>query len=745
MESMALEEFVIDLCEESAHGALLTFWLFQSHLHDLAKNPQSAAFKTCRRIYNKVQHIVFGAGDIRRREKIYQNVLPVTVLSAVILGSVAVPQLSTFAGPMAISQARRPIIQVEERTEISQNQNPPRSNTLPPNGKLVRGRPVSMQDPPKPKLDLNTKAEISLAHQESVAQQGGAMKMALQKAGISDPRGSSTPDVRLKPNPKEPSSERSSREPSRTRSAFSRRHSHQTKGGPSPLSDAQKARLLRSNYFRCETQFIAALENISNRLVQIPKPARLSALRAELALVNNDLSVEVDIPVLCPATLVDGSPSRTRHHRVVRINGAEATVLNSAEKVPYLLMIEILRDDFDFNPSNPNNEGLLIKLQSGTRTQGRIFDLLDQAQLTPRQTPQEPVVDSVFEPATGDLANASLIDDPEASTAKQSIDSKQTIVPGSRTSSGPFALSTATFSTPRTSEMSSRESGDPARKKSSLSIGKVQVPDQHDFSALATHIRTAAMMLAQLDASGSKRPREEVAAIKAKIIESMQELEDQNFDIEEPTHITFEPSLSGVEKQDTAAWTASPIDPEAGAARMENDQKTGGVKRTGDRDDPSAAMFGEEWTSKKERIKKSSPYGWMKNWDLLSVIIKTGADLRQEAFACQLIQVCEKIWMEAKVDVWVRNMRILVTGESSGLIETITNGVSLHSLKRSLTIASVASGNNPRGRIATLKDHFTKVCHCPQRWPSNKIDLWRTGECHLPEGARCICTLPCGL
>lgn len=43
------------------------------------------------------------------------------------------------------------------------------------------------------------------------------------------------------------------------------------------------------------------------------------------------------------------------------------------------------------------------------------------------------------------------------------------------------------------------------------------------------------------------------------------------------------------------------------------------------------------------------------------------------------------------------------------MIETITNGTSLHSLKRSLTIASIASGKNPRGRIATLKDHFIKA------------------------------------
>jgi phosphatidylinositol 4-kinase B len=152
----------------------------------------------------------------------------------------------------------------------------------------------------------------------------------------------------------------------------------------------------------------------------------------------------------------------------------------------------------------------------------------------------------------------------------------------------------------------------------------------------------------------------------------------------------------------------------AGAARMENDQKTGGVQRKGDRDDPSAATFGEAWNMKKERIRKASPYGWMKNWDLVSVIVKTGADLRQEAFACQLIQVCDKIWEDAGTPVWVKRMRILVTGESSGLIETITNGVSLHSLKRSLTLATIASGQNPRGRIATLKDHFIKAFGAPE-------------------------------
>lgn len=284
--------------------------------------------------------------------------------------------------------------------------------------------------------------------------------------------------------------------------------------------------------------------------------------------------------------------------------------------------------------------------------------------------------------------------------------------------------------------------------------------DQPDFSALATHMRTASQMLAQLDATSGKRPRYEVAAIRAKIIASMQSLEEQSFDLDDGQGPTFDTiiakastasvaspvppvinalglsSVDGARSNssdtvlvgstednedaaasagaDAAAAAATSVNPNAGIARMENDFKTGGLQRKGDRDDPSAAVFGEAWDIKRERIRRSSPYGWMKNWDLVSVIVKTGADLRQEAFACQLIAVCDKIWEEADVSVWVKQMRILVTGESSGLIETITNGVSLHSIKRSLTLASIESGQNPRRRIATLKDYFVKAFGSPE-------------------------------
>ena len=512
-----------------------------------------------------------------------------------------------------------------------------------------------------------------------------------------------------------------------------RRHSHRVKTllNHVDVNPAQKSRLLRQNYFRCQMAFLAALEGISNRLVVVPKPARLSALRAELALIAQDLPAEVDVPVICPPTLVNGSPSKSRHHRIVRLNPAEATVLNSAEKVPYLLMVEVLRDDFSFDPYSLDNQRLVSTLlaEQGAGNRKRIFDLSEAPRIQNAGVRlNEPSADSVFEPTTGDLGSSPFLksfdDDPTSKRPPQPSH------PQRISSSATTVVTTMSdMATPRSSETETSGSSSPGPpRKMTWPTPRNQAVEQPDFSALATHMRTASQMLAQLEATSGKRPRQEVATIRAKIIKSMQSLEEQSFDLDDGQGPTFDLIMA---KAASGASTSEPseadlegptplepgMNPNAGAARMENDFKTGGLQRKGDRDDPSAAVFGEAWDVKKERIRKSSPYGWMKNWDLVSVIVKTGADLRQEAFACQLIHVCHKIWVDAGIPVWVKLMRILVTGESSGLIETIANGVSLHSIKRSLTILSIESRQNPRGRIATLKDHFVKVFGLPESEP----------------------------
>ncbi|KAL2123353.1 hypothetical protein VTJ04DRAFT_3808 [Mycothermus thermophilus] len=786
-ESMALEEFLLDLCEESVTAALLTFWLLQTYLHDLSSNPQTEAFRTCRRVYNKVQHIVFGVSETARNEKITDNPLPVTVLGSFVLAGIACPQLPQWAGPLAVAQARkpRPIEAISDPpVPVASKNIPARAHTVtaastrskrgkdgaravsggsgpgPQEGKspasprrsTPKGKSSAKTHRPPSRSNLSEADDPGNGQGEDVDVQGRletlSLEARLSSASLPLPDSKSRLTVTRPPTPRS-AGLRPSEEPV---PATPRRHTHNVKTlvSQAEMTNVQKARLLRQNYFRCQTAFLSALESISNRLVMVPKPARLSALRAELALIARDLPAEVDIPVICPPDLVDGSPSKSRHHRIVRLNPAEATVLNSAEKVPYLLMVEILRDDFTFDPETQDNQRLLAQLLAEQGTRKRIFDLSDAPTSVPSASrpPEPPVVDSVFEPASGDLGNSPMLKaegDDELYNPEHARSAPSLRLPGPSHTAAAAAVDKTT--TPRSSGASSDSPGSSSlsKRRPTLHTPRTNSVDQPDFSALAIHMRTASQMLAQLDATSGKRPRQEVAAIRARIIASMQSLEEQSFDLDDGQGPTFDMIMAraqaaaaaadgngaggtesgGGEENNAQGVDHHPQPPNlnanAGIDRMENDIKTGGLQRKGDRDDPSAAVFGEAWETKKERIRKSSPYGWMKNWDLVSVIVKTGSDLRQEAFACQLIRVCHKIWVDAGVPVWVKLMRILVTGESSGLIETIANGVSLHSIKRSLTLASIEAGQNPRRRIATLKDHFVKAFGNPDS------DAYRAG------------------
>ena len=104
------------------------------------------------------------------------------------------------------------------------------------------------------------------------------------------------------------------------------------------------------------------LENISNRLLVVPKPARVSALRAELTSLNHKLPAEVCMPLWCTGydSHPDSVSSRAKpHHRIVRVPPGESVVLNSAERAPYLLILEILHGDLDFEPDKRGNKELL--------------------------------------------------------------------------------------------------------------------------------------------------------------------------------------------------------------------------------------------------------------------------------------------------------------------------------------------------------------------------------------------------
>ncbi|DAZ99453.1 TPA: hypothetical protein N0F65_004086 [Lagenidium giganteum] len=95
-----------------------------------------------------------------------------------------------------------------------------------------------------------------------------------------------------------------------------------------------------------------------------------------------------------------------------------------------------------------------------------------------------------------------------------------------------------------------------------------------------------------------------------------------------------------------------------------------------------SGVYSESWNCKKERIRASSPYGHLPGWNVISLISKSNDDIRQEVFAMQLISKFQDIFQESCLSLWLRPYRIISTGKSSGLIETITDAQSLDALKK---------------------------------------------------------------
>ena len=82
------------------------------------------------------------------------------------------------------------------------------------------------------------------------------------------------------------------------------------------------------------------------------------------------------------------------------------------------------------------------------------------------------------------------------------------------------------------------------------------------------------------------------------------------------------------------------------------------------------------------RLKSLSPFGFLSSYQLFNIIIKSGEDLRQEQFACQLINEFYQIFKFEKVHCWVYPYEIIATGKDVGIVEVIPNSTSIDEIKK---------------------------------------------------------------
>lgn len=92
----------------------------------------------------------------------------------------------------------------------------------------------------------------------------------------------------------------------------------------------------------------------------------------------------------------------------------------------------------------------------------------------------------------------------------------------------------------------------------------------------------------------------------------------------------------------------------------------------------------ESICEQKEKVKGYSPFGNLKTWNLVNVIVKSGENLRQEQLAMQLITFFRQTFVEKKIHIWLRPYEIIPTHPNCGIIECVPDALSIHTLKSTL-------------------------------------------------------------
>ena len=301
--STALELLLLETCANSQHASIQMQFTFQNYLSQFSSTPNTERFRACQDMFNRILRAQTGTIDTRFRE----HIGPAVVVVGAIMGTRALPSIIELSAEVAERQARRDRV-FEEEVEPRQTLHKSRSMNLrtptPPSPGL-KGEPT-MRATSSGSFDL--RRPTSSTYRASTL--SGLMQHSSSVTHLSNKHSGlmSQSQPNLQPPPTSP-----------------QRLSPLRPVSPAVFTDENITRTLQSHYYSTQTQFLQCLQDISLRLRLVPKVARQSALRIELAALDKWLPADVCLVKLCRSNDV--------HDRIVQIVQADCTILNSAERV----------------------------------------------------------------------------------------------------------------------------------------------------------------------------------------------------------------------------------------------------------------------------------------------------------------------------------------------------------------------------------------------------------------------------
>ncbi|XP_075653264.1 phosphatidylinositol 4-kinase beta 1-like isoform X2 [Castanea sativa] len=401
----------------------------------------------------------------------------------------------------------------------------------------------------------------------------------------------------------------------------------------------------RKGAYHESLDFVHSLCETSYGLVDVfPIEDRKSALRESLTDMNTHVAEAQNSGGVC-------FPMGKGMYRVLHIPEDEAVLLNSREKAPYLICVEVLKSEV---PSN-------TKDTSGSQKLSRAgIPLANGDALVPKPPPWAYPLWTAQEAYrnSNDRMSRSTAQAIDQAMAHKS-DAKKKFVNVSLTveKRSPIQLQSIEHSGIRCASLQCTSAS------ASILPSSSQYDESVTHTSRAAHNSDLEWVRVVLTADPGVR---------------MEDIEDQG-PPRRKEHRRV-PSTVAIEavKAAAAKGEAPPGLPLKGAGQDSTDAQP---RFNGSSPKASDALSGELWEVKKERIRRASVRGNLPGWDLRSVIVKSGDDCRQEHLAVQLISHFYDIFQEAGLPLWLRPYEVLVTSSYTALIETIPDTASLHSIK----------------------------------------------------------------
>ncbi|CAD7700802.1 unnamed protein product [Ostreobium quekettii] len=520
------------------------------------------------------------------------------------------------------------------------------------------------------------------------------------------------------------------------------------------LDEPPSSPRLRQTTFGATLDFIDALCDASSGLVHIAQEARLKALCRGLCDINNEIdycsrnSVAVYFP-MCE-----------KNERIVRLVPNEVVLLNSREKAPFLLLIEVLQTDKDGERTEADEVDGELSDQYADSAHSLMARTESHIQAGPGPG-SKPPMGPVRAVATRDAdapgssaargmppmctgrslsessASRDSLGDHRAATGRKGLPRLQGSVLGN---SSAGTVPADLMLTPKNSftrrldraMTSLRGDGPLVRVKVKVmenadevlraAAERQQTDSEEQWTALggvagsevegsASGSLSSSKTLSLLSRIGlcrtpcldlgigeewyslsrSKKDEDKVVTVNLEVVGGLNlhipppSKRNRRVPSQEAIELVADkckvdsippPALSGplaFNPYDTRSWSEASV-----ATGIE---MTAEEKQALKRQKRAKEVYGQRWVDKVAAVRRQSPHGRRKGWQLRCVIVKSGDDCRQELMAVQLIRVFQDIFHEAKLPLWLRPYDVLVTSNRTALIEFIPDALSIHSIK----------------------------------------------------------------